>query len=328
MKHVGIDISKNDFWVSFKGHQKSFLQTKRGLTTFLNWLKKYNLLDAIIVMEATGVYHLRLAVFLRDSGILVDVVNPQRLYHHGRSCMARVVNDSSAARNVEDFASKNGLKGGWKPMPDEIEQLRWWLNQGDKLKAEITVYTNQLESLKMRPAEIADRITYLENRIGELRAAGERCDQEAERLVKSNYSEESKLFESIPGIGKKTSMALIAFYCSHYQINNPKQALVLAGLSLRRHTSGTSIEIRTKITKMGYGYLRKCLYMAALTASKCNPACKELYDRLLERKKSKKSALIAVSCKLLRQSFGVWNSRELYNEEKSKFNLEEKKVKS
>lgn len=328
MKHVGIDISKNDFWVSFKGHQKSFLQTKRGLTTFHNWLKRVNLLDAVIVMEATGVYHLRLAVFLRDSGVLVDVVNPQRPYHHGRSCMARVVNDSSAARNVEDFACKNGLKGGWKPMPDEIEQLRWWLKQGDKLKAEITGYTNQIESLKMRPSEITDRITFLEDRIAELRAAIERCDQEAERLVTSKYSEESKLFASIPGIGKKTSMALIAFYCSHYHISNPKQALVLAGLSLRRHTSGTSIAIRTRITKMGYGYLRKCLYMAALTASKSNPACKELYDRLVAKGKSKKSALIAVSCKLLRQSFGVWNSKELYNEEKSKLNLEEKRVKS
>lgn len=320
MNYCGIDISKDDFWASSGGSAKPFKQDAKGFKSFIDWLGKIGRADAVVAMEATGVYHLRLATFLRENGLKVDVVNPQRPYHHGRSQMARVSNDSSAARNIEDFASKNALKGGWVPMPDEVEELRWWLKQADRKAAEITCLKNQIGSLEARPADTKERIEFLERLIAEQRERQVECERKAEALASKHYLAERKLFKSIPGIGNKTSMALVAFFCSHYEVTNPKQALVLAGLSLRRHTSGTSIHKKERITKMGYGYLRKCLYMAALTAIKYNPACKELYEKLVAKGKKQKVAIIAVACKLLRQAFGVWNSGNPFSEEKSREN--------
>ena len=328
MNYVGIDVSKMDFWASTGGNSKLFTQDKKGFKAFLKWLEKMGLFNAVLVMEATGVYHLRLATFLKDKGMLVDVVNPQRPYHHGRSQMARVVNDASAARNIEDFASKNGLKGLWEPMPDAVESLRWWLAQADKKSAEITRLRNQIESLEMRPSDTKNRIEFMERQIAEQQELLVECEKEAEALAAEYYPEERKLFKSIPGVGTKTSLALVGFFCSHYQIDNPKQALVLAGLSLKRHTSGSSIHKKERISKMGYGYLRKCLYMASLTAVKENPACKELYERLVAQGKKKKVALIAVACKLLRQSFGVWRSGNMFSVEKSKENFAQNMVAS
>ena len=69
----GIDISKNVFDVYSKtdGHIQ-FNNDEKG---FLS-LAKIALKKGLVVMEATGYYHYRLAQFLHKKGIAVSVVNP------------------------------------------------------------------------------------------------------------------------------------------------------------------------------------------------------------------------------------------------------------
>ena len=45
--------------------------------------------------------------------------------------------------------------------------------------------------------------------------------------------------------------------------------------------------------------IRSALYMAALSASRCNPVMRQFYQRLLARGKPKMVALIAVARKVL-----------------------------
>jgi transposase len=52
--------------------------------------------------------------------------------------------------------------------------------------------------------------------------------------------------------------------------------------------------------------------MCALNAKNTNPACKQLFDRLVERGKNKKLAVIAVCNKLLKQVFAVVKSGVKY----------------
>jgi transposase len=49
----------------------------------------------------------------------------------------------------------------------------------------------------------------------------------------------------------------------------------------------------------GRASVRRALYLAALTAKRCNPAIQALYDRLLAKGKPKKVALVACMRKLL-----------------------------
>ena len=44
------------------------------------------------------------------------------------------------------------------------------------------------------------------------------------------------------------------------------------------------------------------LFLSSFTAYKYNPACKELYDRITDKGKSKKLALTAVGNKLIKQA--------------------------
>lgn len=63
---------------------------------------------------------------------------------------------------------------------------------------------------------------------------------------------------------------------------------------------------------MGMGTIRKVLYMAAISAIKCNKACKDLYGRLREKGKPHKVALIAAVNKLINQVFAIAKSGRPY----------------
>jgi transposase len=70
--------------------------------------------------------------------------------------------------------------------------------------------------------------------------------------------------------------------------------------------SGSSILGRSCISKAGQPHIRAILYMAAISATRYNPHVKALYLRLLERGKSKRSALCAAMKKI--SSIMFWGS--------------------
>ncbi|MBF0598372.1 transposase, partial [Faecalibacter rhinopitheci] len=93
-----------------------------------------------------------------------------------------------------------------------------------------------------------------------------------------------------------------------------KQLISYAGLSPTEYRSGSSIRGRVRICKQGGKQLRNMLYMCALNAKKSNGYCRALYDRLVEKGKNKKAALIAVCNKLLKLVFGVVKNKTFYHE--------------
>ncbi|TCJ13726.1 IS110 family transposase [Flaviaesturariibacter flavus] len=124
--------------------------------------------------------------------------------------------------------------------------------------------------------------------------------------------DQMKSLRSVPGLDKRAVATLIIATDGFTKVTNYRQLIALAGLTPREHTSGTSIKGKRGICKMGNGYLRSVLFMCALTAKKCNWACKELYDRLLAKGKLPYVALIAVCNKLLKQAFAIATKETMY----------------
>ncbi len=75
---------------------------------------------------------------------------------------------------------------------------------------------------------------------------------------------------------------------------------------------GTSLRISIGISKQGNKHLRTLLFMCAQTARKHNGACKDVYECLVARGKTKQQALIAVASKLARQTWAVLTKRTPY----------------
>ena len=95
---------------------------------------------------------------------------------------------------------------------------------------------------------------------------------------------------------------------------NASQLCCYAGITPIIRESGSSVRGKSRISKMGNPKLRNLLFMCSFTACKHNKACREIYQRIIAKGKSKKLALIAVCNKLLKQAFAVVKSGLPYDE--------------
>ena len=113
------------------------------------------------------------------------------------------------------------------------------------------------------------------------------------------------LLVSIPGIGEKTALWILAELRDVAQFASASSAAAYAGLAPRQHRSGTSVHKRSHLSKAGNRNLRRALYMPAVTACRWNPLIKTLYERLLARGLTRMAAVGAAMRKLLMIAFGV-----------------------
>ena len=97
-------------------------------------------------------------------------------------------------------------------------------------------------------------------------------------------------------MGKTTAIGLLAELPELGRLNRG-QIASLAGLAPFNHDSGAGRGQRH--IHGGRPAVRRCLYMAALTATRCNPVLKPFYQQLRSRGKSHRVAITAVMRKLL-----------------------------
>jgi transposase len=144
-----------------------------------------------------------------------------------------------------------------------------------------------------------------EKRIEETRRNIKEVEKQMEAFVVRQDNEAFKHLTHIPGIGKKTAIALLAVTGGMKSFDSAGQMCSCFGLCPRIYDSGTSVKGKAGICKTGMASIRKLLYMYVLSAKKYSKACRELYERLLALGKKKKLALIAVANKLIRQCFSI-----------------------
>ncbi len=96
-KIYGIDISKDvfDVYSESTGHY----QLKNDVSGFKQLLKSLPK-TALVVMEATGYYHYRLAQFLHKKCVTVSVVNPLSVKRFIQMKLAKVKTDKSDAKSI------------------------------------------------------------------------------------------------------------------------------------------------------------------------------------------------------------------------------------
>ncbi len=111
---AGIDISKLSFDACVitedKEKQKQFSYDKEGMEALVQWL----LAGSHCIMEATGVYHLRLAMHLHEGGIAVSVVNPLVIKRFSQMRLLRAKTDRSDARMIAAYG-KTEEPALWQP---------------------------------------------------------------------------------------------------------------------------------------------------------------------------------------------------------------------
>lgn len=263
------------------------------------------------VMEATGVYYVRLAFFLHAHNCDISVVNALSIKRYIQMHLERNKNDKKDAGWICKYAIDQNPTL-WQ-MPDsayfESKQLYNTIRQYSE---QIKRLNNQLHSLQLLPVQNKDAIKSLQKMKLNFEKEIEQLEVKLEALLIKWKPEQVKNISSIKAIGKRATAMLIIFTQGFRYTENHRQLISFAGLSTRQHESGTSIKGRAVICKKGGKPIRDVLYMCAMNAIKTNTACKALYERLKAKGKPGKLALIAVCNKLLKQVFAVVKNNTLY----------------
>ncbi len=106
-------------------------------------------------------------------------------------------------------------------------------------------------------------------------------EEKLTKIVKQDHQELLTRLQSIPGLGRKTSIMLIVLTDGFERFTSASELCSYSGLTPIIRQSGTSVRGRPRISKMGNKKLRNLLFMCSSTACKNNKACKALYDRII-----------------------------------------------
>jgi transposase len=254
-----------------------------------------------------------LAQYLKDKGYIVSVVNPLSVKRFIQMKLSKVKTDKSDAKAICEYAFVNEV-----PLYTGKNQ-----NQAECLQIlrMLEVYTKQSTALKNKvhgekTLGKPSKIVYhsLNRMLKTIKKEVLVLEKRLLELVKEEQLEQLTLLKSIPGMGVKTAMMLIVMTDGFEQFENSKQLCSYIGITPTIRQSGSSVRGRSRISKMGNRELRSLLFLCSFSAYKYNKSCKDLYDRIVAKGKSKKLALIAVSNKLLKQAFAIAKSGLPYDE--------------
>ena len=312
-KIVGIDVSK--LTIDVYDGKKSY-QFKNSITGFKQLIKKTS---GHYVMEATGSYHVKLASYLFDSNLLISVVNPLIVKRYSQMRLLRAKTDKSDAIMIYEYGQFDELKQ-WEVPKAYIVEIKQIFTAIDLMLKHRLGYRNQIEAFTQMKIKSKQVFKGLEDQVEILNYAIKELEEAAEKLVLENAGVLYQKLKTIPSIGRKSAIMLIAITNEFKDFENSKQLSSYVGISPRIYQSGTSVNGKGKICKMGMGQMRKILFMGSLTAIRHNLACKEIFNRLVEKGKPKKVALVAVMNKLIKQAFAIGTKLENYVE--PKLNLE------
>jgi len=310
-KVIGIDISKQKFDACFLDGKTQtsdvFTNDQDGFKRLTGFITNLD----IVVMEATGPYFLKLATYLFERGYQVSVVNPLVIKHYSRMKLSRAKTDKKDAYLIACY----GLGENpplWKAQQEYIMQINQELSVLESFDKQITMIKNQLEALGVLPYCDKVALNALKTALATIEKQSIKLEQHLQGIVATHCQNAYDALKTIPGIGPKASLLLIAITGNFQKFSTSRQLISYLGLSPRIYQSGTSVKGKSHICKMGMAKARKTLYMCSWTAKFYNPQCKELYQRLKEKGKAERVIKIAIANKLVRMAFAVGKNLSTY----------------
>lgn len=289
---VGIDVSKARLDVAVRptGAHCSFLNNEEDLAKLVEMLRPVGE-DALVVLEPTGGYEMAVVSALLEAKLAVAIVNARQVRDYAKATGKLAKTDRIDARVLAEFGE--AVRPSPRPIPDE--------------------QTRELEALVTRRRQLVDMCTMEKNRkalapkvvrlqldktIEFIKQQIEELDKQLRKHIQSSpmWREKENLLKSVPGVGDVTARTLIALLPELGTLNR-KEVAALVGVAPFNNDSG-SRKGRRQIWG-GRSPVRSVLYMATLTAVHHNAVLRTVYERLIQRGKQHKVALVACMRKLL-----------------------------
>jgi transposase len=289
---AGVDVSKDqlDLFIDTVDQRLRVANDDAGVAQLVAALLEHKV--RLVVIEATGRYHRRVAAALLQAGVNVAVVNPAHARAFAKAAGKLEKTDRIDAEVLARFGRAMNPRVAGKtpenrPILSDLVCRRRGLMQ--MRVAEANRAHGQLPKLAARQSHTLLRL--IEQQIEDL-------DREIARLIEADddCAGKAKIIDSVPGIGADTANQLVVELPELGTLNR-QQIAKLAGLAPLNCDSG-QFRGQRKIHG-GREAARTCLYMAAFNARQRCARFKRYFEGLMARGKLYQVAMTACMRKLL-----------------------------
>lgn len=330
-KVVGIDVSQKtldvqmgilyDTFESILYTHRVLVNSEKGFTRLLELISKDlgTLENVEIVIEATGVYHEKLAHFVHANGLKISVVLPNKISNYMKTLVVKTITDKTCAEALTRFGLERKLDY-WNPPKRVYKDLRQLVREREQIVLERSTIKNQLHAETSSAYPFKSTINRLEERIKFLNKQEKEIKADIDLIVSTNedLKHEVKIITSAPGIGQLTAVTILAETNGFELIKNKKQLVSYAGLDVREKSSGTSVRGKSRISKKGNKNLRKAMHLPALTAIKWDQKYKNVYARQTQKHGIKMKSIVAVQRRLLELTYVLFKNKNIYDKDYEK----------
>ena len=289
--HVGVDVGKFQLDLFIWEREKHFCveNSANGIKEALKVLGRYRVHR--IVMEATGRYEMRFALAAFERHLPVCIVRPVLIRQFARAADQQAKTDKLDAMIIARYAA--------------VMQPRLTIQKSKNLQLIKDLVSRRRQLIEMRTMEY-NREKLMEGQLARsnsrliksLNKEIEWTESKLEKAVteEAAWNERKALLETVPGVGNALIWTLLSEMPELGTLSN-KEIASLAGLAPINRDSG---KMKGKRRILGGRHsVRTTLYMATLSAVRCNPVIGRFYRHLVNQGKHKKVALTAAMRKFI-----------------------------
>jgi transposase len=290
-KVAGVDVGKAWLDVAVHGLEDSgrWPNSTAGIAELIGWLKAREV--GRVGMEATGGYERGLRSALEAAAVEVVVHQPIEVKLFARLTRRRAKNDALDAQLIAAATARvDTVRAASDPRLIDLAERLTAYEQITDQAAELKTFMEHV-TLKDLAADLRRQIavlTQLKARL--LSGVLQRIKAHSDLLARY------RLLLSLPGVGPVVA-ATLTVRMPELGAMKRGQAAALAGVAPFDRDSGQHRGQR--FIAGGRSRPRRMLYLAALTAKRCDPGLKAFVQRLRDNGKPPKLAIVAVMRKLI-----------------------------
>lgn len=291
-KFVGIDVSKSTLDVCIEpfGQMLHVAYDGAGISQIVGRLKEMS--PTLIVIEATGGLEVRIATELASKGLPVAVINPRQVRDFAKATGQLAKTDQVDAAVLAAFAK--AIRPQSRPLKDAdtraLDDMVSRRRQLIDIRVQEALRLGTAASKPMQKS-LKQHIAWLDKRIAEV------DNGLTKRLRESDvWRAKDDLLRSIPGVGNVTTRTMLG-KCPELGTLNRREIAALTGVAPLANDSGKHRGKR--FVWGGRADVRAVLYMATVSAIRCNGPIKAFAERLRKAGKPPKVVIVACMRKLL-----------------------------
>lgn len=297
---VGADVSKDKLDICFLTSNETkkplYVSLPNDYETIKAYFKSFIKDNITIVFEYTNNYHIILQKALSDLKLRYSLLNPEKTSYFLKHL----------SHQKTDLKDSCGLALYCKIFHSELNPSAYnkeynLIKSYNSAILLLSKIQTQLKNFKksqdfVSDPSLNDIITTLTNQISSLH---KKLKILAYEILKSFIPNCDEIINNNKGFG--IDLALNLFPNLHFNRDKTaKQFISFLGLSPRIYESGISVKKSKCINKKGSSSIRRVLFLVAIVSIRFNDKFKQKYENLINKGKSKKVAIVAVMCAIVR----------------------------